>query len=121
MKILRHFIIGSSFPIVSTFYYSVYYQQPKKNYSYFNYSLIAPIYFGLYNVILNIIGNKYGWSLKKRYLIFTFISWLTTILYATNYKSYNFNSNQWKKYYLYLLIKYLILWNIIVINIEKNI
>ena len=121
MNILRHFIIGSSFPIVSTFYYSVFYKQPKKNYTYFNYTIVAPIYFGLYNIIINIIGNKYDWSLKKRYLIFSFISWLTTISISTKLRSYNFTPLEWKKYYIYLLIKYLILWNIIVIKIEKNI
>jgi len=121
MNLLRHFIIGSSFPIISTFYYSVYNKQPKKNYSYYNYSMIAPIYIGLFNVILNIIGNKYEWSLRKRYLIFSIISWLSTITISTNLKSYNFTKNEWYKYYLYLLFKYIIIWNIFIINLEKNI
>ena len=50
MNLLRHFIIGGSFPVISTFYYGVYHMQPKKNYSYFNYTLIAPLYFGLFNI-----------------------------------------------------------------------
>ena len=74
----------------------------------------------LFNVIINIVGNKYNWSLKKRYLIFTFISWFSTISISTNLKSYNFSPREWNKYYIYLLVKYIILWNFIVINIEKN-
>jgi hypothetical protein len=120
MNLLRHFIIGGSFPVISTFYYGVYHMQPKKNYSYFNYTLIAPLYFGLFNILIHYFGNKYQWSLKKRYLIFTFISYLTTISYATKFKSYNFSQREWYKYYIYLIIKYLIIWNFVVINIEKN-
>lgn len=121
MNLLRHFIIGGSFPIVFSFYYSVFYQQPKKNYSYFNYSMIAPVYLGLFNVILNVVGNKYKWSMLKRYLIFSIISWLTTITISTNLKSYNFTPKEWNRYYIYLLTKYIIVWNILVINLEKNI
>ncbi len=121
MNILRHFIIGSSIIVLLSFYIMVYHYHPKKNYSYFNYSIAAPIYLGFYNVIINLVGNHYNWSLKKRYFIFSIISWMTTITISTNLNSYNFNSQEWLKYYFRLLIKYLILWNLIIIFIEKNI
>ena len=66
--------------------------------------MIAPMYFGIFNIIINLVGNKLKWSMKKRYLIFTFISWLLTTTVATHINSYNFNSTEWRKYYIYLLI-----------------
>ena len=68
MTYLKSFIIGSSYPVFASFYYAVYNNQPKKTYTY-----------------------------------------------------YDFTSIEWLKYYLYIFIKYMIVWNLIIYSIEKYI
>jgi hypothetical protein len=118
MNLIRHFIIGSSFPVIFSFYLKVL-EHKNKNYKFKHYVFIAPIYFGLYNIMAHLIGNKLKWNLRKRLWIFSLLSAMTTIIYATISKSYNFNNKDWYKYYLRLIIKYIMIWNIIIYNLEK--
>ena len=62
MKYLKEFIIGSSYPVVVLFYYMVHNYQSNKNYDYYEYTLIAPIWFGLWNIISLLISEKYKLS-----------------------------------------------------------
>jgi hypothetical protein len=121
MIYLKEFIIGSSFPVLCSFYYGVEKLQPKKTYTYYDYTMIAPIYLGLFNVLSSYIANKYKWSIRKRLFIFSVISCISTCFIAKTRNSYKFNDNEWKKYYIYLFIKYQIIWNIIIYLIEINI
>ena len=57
MKYLRDFIIGSSILVLFPFYYGTYYNTYRK-YSYYNYTLAAPLWFGLWNIISLIIAEK---------------------------------------------------------------
>ena len=54
MKYLKEFVIGSSLPVVIIFLYG-FYNFKKDNYSYFDYSLLAPLWFGIWNIISLII------------------------------------------------------------------
>ncbi len=121
MKYLKQFVIGSSYLVFIPYFYSVMKSQSKKNYTYFNYTLVAPIWLGVWNVISLIIAEKFNLSMRMRFLVVSLISSLSIMLLATYLKSYDFDKNEWKKYYLYIFIKYLIIWNIIVYNIERHV
>ena len=58
MKYLKEFILGSSYLVFLPFYYTVYNSQSKKTYSYYQYTLAAPVWFGLWNIISLIIAEK---------------------------------------------------------------
>jgi len=121
MKYLKQFVIGSSFPVFVWFYYAVAKQQPKKNYEYFNYTMIAPVWFGLWNIISLIIAEKYNLSMENRFLLISVISSICVMIIATNLESYDFTAEEWNSYYIYIFIKYMITWNLIIYNLEKNI
>jgi hypothetical protein len=121
MKYLKQFIIGSSFPVLAGFYYSVKKQQPKKTYDYFNYTMAAPLWFGIWNIISLVIAEKFNLSTETRFLLISVISSLSIMLIASCLQSYNFTQEEWKSYYTYIFIKYMIVWNIIIQFIEKNI
>lgn len=120
MKYIKQFIIGSSYPVFFSFYYSVKNSQPKKTYKYYDYTMVAPLWFGLWNIISLIIAEKFNLSNRLRFILISLLSSVSIMIIATKLKSYKFNSQEWKKYYLYILVKYLVVWNIVIFNLENN-
>tara|TARA_Y100001970_G_scaffold281073_1_gene391108 strand:+ start:874 stop:1329 length:456 start_codon:yes stop_codon:yes gene_type:complete len=148
MKYLREFIIGSSFPVVVLFYRSVYSNIQKKRitdpgyfetlpdkdipflwdkiwpsnyeyYSYFRYTITAPIYFGLWNILSLIIANHFGLSLRMRFIVIGILSSLFMMIFQTIYNIYNFKTkDEFEKYYLHIFIKYMFVWNIVIYALE---
>ena len=151
MKYLKQFIIGSSFPVVVLFYRSVYKSIQEKRkidpdyfetlhekqvpflwnqiwpenyeyYSYFRYTITAPIYFGLWNILSLIIAEKFKLSIRMRFIIISIISSIFMMLFQTKYNIYDFKEKkEFYKYYAAIFINYMIIWNIIVYNLEKYI
>ena len=118
--LLRQFMIGASFLVVAPFYYSVYHSQTKKTYNYYDYSMVAPIWFGLWNILSYFIAEKFGLTLRQRFMVVAVMSSLTIMFIATYMKSYNFTQEEWYKYYVYIFIKYMFVWNVVIYFIEKN-
>lgn len=119
MNYLKQFVIGSSFLVFAPLYYSVKHQS-KKTYSYYNYSLVAPVWFGLWNILSLIIAEHYKLTMKQRFLVISILSSFGIIFIATYFKSYSFTKEEWYQYYSYIFIKYILIWNIVIYNIEKN-
>ena len=117
-KYLKSFVIGSSFPVFFTFFIG-FHKLKKKEYSYFNYSLIAPLWFGLWNIISLSIAEYFKLSTRTRFLLISLITYSIIITYNTYNKVYNFTDKEWYIYYLGMLITYFLVWNIIIYNIEK--
>tara|TARA_Y100001970_G_scaffold233250_1_gene290672 strand:+ start:1433 stop:1798 length:366 start_codon:yes stop_codon:yes gene_type:complete len=121
MKYLKEFIIGSSFPVVSSFYYGAHYNN-YKTYDYFQYTLAAPIWFGIWNIISLIIAEKYNLSKQLRFFIISILSVISIfILQQTILFPYDYTKEKWIKYYTYIFIKYMFVWNIIIYNLDKYI
>ena len=108
MKYLKQFVIGSSALVVFPFYYAVQNNQPKKTYTYYRYTFLAPIWFGLWNIISLILADYFNLSLRMRFFLISILSSLSIMSIATYFKSYNFTDAEWKKYYAYIFLKYLI-------------
>ena len=106
MKYLKQFIIGSSLLIFAPFYYG-FNTLKKKNYSFFTYSLLAPLWFGVWNVISLYIANTFNLSMRVRFLLISCISYLIVITYNTYKNVYNFNNKQWIIYYIGMFLAYI--------------
>ena len=120
MKYLKEFIIGSSFPVVASFYYGAYNRE--KNFDYFYYTLIAPIWFGIWSILSLIIADKYKLSNRMRFFIVSILSVISIgILQQTILFPYDYTKEEWIEYYFYIFIKYMITWNIIIYYIHKYI
>lgn len=120
MKYLKQFVVGSSWLVVVQSLYMAAYRRPNKNWSYEKYSLIAPVWFGLWNVISLVIAGHFGLTMRMRFLVVSIMSYIGILAIAKGFKAYNFTQEQWNEYYSYMFIKYIITWNIIVYYIEKN-
>ena len=120
MKYLKQFIIGSSFLVFAPFYYAVQNNQPKKTYNYYTYTLLAPVWFGVWNIISLILAQQFNLSMRERFLLISVISSFSIMALATYLQSYRFTRKEWTNYYKYIFIKYILVWNIIVYNLEKK-
>tara|TARA_Y100000591_G_C21760073_1_gene659648 strand:- start:804 stop:1169 length:366 start_codon:yes stop_codon:yes gene_type:complete len=118
MKYLKEFIVGSSLLVFFPFFIG-FHKLKKQETSYFNYSLLAPLWFGVWNVISLYIAIYFNLSIKKRFLLISLITYSIIISYATYNKVYDFTKKEWYIYYFGMLILYLFVWNIIIYNIEK--
>ena len=121
MTYLKEFIIGSSYLVFLPYFYAVKNSQSKKNYSYYHYTLVAPVWLGFWNVISLIIAEYFGLSKRLRFLIISIISSLCIMSIAFYFKTYNFTNTEWRKYFFYIFIKYLLVWNIVVFYLDKYI
>lgn len=118
---LKDFIIGSSFPVFILFFIIVA-NIKNKNYSYEKYSIIAPLYLGLMNVLSGELQKKYNLSDKNRYLYISLISATIVVLYAYFSGSYRYSYNYSYYWILYILIVFslhLFVFNVIVYNLNK--
>jgi hypothetical protein len=120
MKYLKEFIIGSSFPVVALFYYRVYNYYPDKNYSYYHYTLAAPLWFGIWSIISLIIAEKYKLSDRMRYFVVSLLSLFASYIIFITQDFYD-SKEEMKYYYLQQFIKYMLVWNIIIYNISRYI
>ncbi len=111
-ELLKRFIIGSSFPVFVSFFLKVQtIPDSIKNYTYQQYTIIAPIYLGFMNVLAGFFNKKY------RYLLIGIISPTGVCLYSYMNKTYNFNNKEWINYFIRIYIKHFITFNIIIKNL----
>jgi hypothetical protein len=107
---LKSFIIGSSLPVFLPFFLSVQNIDPHtKTYSYQNYTIIAPIYLGLMNVI-----GAYLFNGPNRFLYTGFLSGLTVSFIASYLNVYNYTILEWSNYYFYIILKHVLTFAIVV-------
>ncbi len=121
MRYLKQFVLGSTWLAIAPFYYSVHGLGDRKNYTYYFYTMVAPVWLGLWNVISLIIAETFGLSMRVRFLLLTAITYLLSILIVKSSNAYNYTEAEWRQYYIRLFVKHFILWNIIVYYLEVNI
>ena len=115
---IKEFIAGSSYLVVAPFFYG--FNKIKKNEkSFYKYSFIAPLWFGLWNIISLLIAKTFGLNKTMRFLLITIISLAIVVSYAKYKNIYEFSKNDWYKYYVYMFLAYLIVWNVIIYNVEN--
>ena len=120
MNYLKQFLSGANILVVLPHYISVKYSK-HKNYEFFQYSILAPLWYGLWNVMSYIVAKKLKIGIFYRFILVSAISSFAIMCISTYFRTYNFTKKQWMKYYIGIFIKYQLIWNLLVKNIEKNI
>lgn len=109
---LKHFLIGSSLPVVLPFFLKVGALSPDKpNYSYQTYSIVAPLYLGLMNMWFP--NDKLTASLVSSSIV-VFAVWLLKLYNFTTYED-------WFQYVVTVLILHLLVFNGVIYYLEKRI
>ena len=114
---LKSFIIGSSWPVIILFLIVVA-RLKNKNYRYDTYSMIAPVYLGLMNMLSLYLARRYNLSLRMRYVVIGLISPLIVIAIGMSLGSYNFTCREWQLYSMRLIVKHFLIFNVIVYLLE---
>ena len=119
MSYLKSFIVGSSYPVFVLFFINV--QRIEKNYKYEQYTLIAPLYFGLINMLSLYIQNMFTLDFRQRYIYISILSSIivSNIAYFSN--AYNYTVLQWIWYFFRIFVLHFITFNFIIFNLQKNI
>lgn len=114
MNIIKPFIVGSS-SIVTLLFYLVYFSIPKSIKALSNeyYAIIAPIFFGITNIIfVNLLQQK---IINKNILILLISVLSASLVFTVAFFSgaYNFQGTSWILYFLLLWIMHYVAYNIL--------
>ena len=119
MRYLKQFLCGANIIVVFPYYLAVKYSKDK-NYDYFPYTLVAPFWFGLWNILSFIVAKRFNLSLTQRFLGVSIISAISVMCVSTYFNTYDNTKEEWIKYYIGILIKYLLVWNLIIRTLETH-
>lgn len=117
---VKDFVIGSSWPVFVLYFYNVAsISDNVKNYSYVNYTLIAPIALGVFNVLGHMFAERFNLDRMQRFVLTGLVSAIGVSFYAVLFKAYNFISvNEWLIYFVVLLLLYMVVFTIIVNGLD---
>lgn len=119
---LRAFVIGSSYLVFFPYFLAVGLSDEKLlNYTYKQYTFIAPIYLGIMNMLSLFFMNMYNLSRRMRYIVFGSISPLIVSSFAYTLNTYNYSNERWLLYSIGLFIKHFLIFNIIIYSLDKYI
>ena len=89
--------------------------------TYFWYSNMVPLFFGILNIISLIIAEHFGLTLRNRFVVIGITSWLFMMVRQTINNTYNFKTkDQFMTYYIKMFILYMFIWNVVIYNLEKH-
>ncbi len=119
MEYLRAFVIGSSMLVFLPHFAAVAnLDEHKLNYTYKQYTFVAPLYYGLMNMISLFLAMQLQLSRRNRYLLIGTVSPLIVISFSYFAKTYDYTQNEWVSYGMGLFMKHFLIWNIIVFLLD---
>ena len=117
---LRALVIGSSVIVTLPHLLTVAnLDEEKINYTYKQYSFIAPIYYGLMNALSLFLAITLNLSSRERYILIGTISPLVVISFSYLNKTYTYEGIEWIQYSVGLFLKHFLIWNIVVFLLDK--
>lgn len=117
---LRAFVIASSILVVLPHFIGVaQLDTTKMNYTYEEYTIVAPIYYGLMNMISLFLAISLNLSSRERYILNGTISPLLVISFSYLSNAYIYDTEEWLKYGIHLFIKHFLIWNVVIFLLDK--
>lgn len=119
---LRAFVIGSCYLVFFPHFLAVgAADETLLNYTYKQYTFVAPLYLGLMNLISLFFANTFLLSRRMRYLLFGSISPFIVISFSYLFQTYNYTTQQWMNYGVGLFLKHFFIFNIVIYSLDKYI
>jgi hypothetical protein len=120
MEYLRAFVIGSCILVFLPHFIAVAnLDETNLNYTYKQYTFVAPTYYGLMNMLSLYIAYQFNLSARERYLLIGTLSPLLVISISYTLKTYDYEGYEWIKYGVGLFIKHFLIWNLVVYYLDK--
>ena len=124
-ELVRSFVIGSSLPAFFIFFAGVSYMvmiEKSILFSYHQYSMVTPIYFGTMALIAKLISLRLRINLRTSYFIISILSVIRTYTAITiewdNMYTYERNSKRGYLQYLLVLLGHLFIYNCIMYPLD---
>ena len=123
LQYLRAFVIGSSFLVFFPFFLAVYNFNAKDiNYTFSEYAFVAPFSTGVMNMSSLFISNAFELSRRFSIFIVSLVAPILVLAFVKINKLYNYKSaSVWFSHIWKMTLMYLIVWNVVVYNIDKYI
>ena len=119
-SLVASFIIGSSLPVTAPGLIRVARGIPGMQYDPRKYSYIAPLYIGTMNVLFTVLGTVFGWSMQRRLVYTSLVSYILVASLAIRSVSYVFPTRAHLAAYLIrLAIYHLLIFNVYVATLEQ--
>jgi hypothetical protein len=120
MEYLRAFVIGSSFPVFLPHFITVANLDERDlNYTYKQYTFVAPLYYGVMNMVSLLLAKQLKLSDRQRYLLIGTLSPLIVLLFSYTFETYDYQGTEWLTYGAGLFVKHFLIWNIIVYFLNR--
>jgi hypothetical protein len=117
---LRAFVIGSCFLVVLPHFLAVANLDERKlNYTYKQYTFVAPTYYGFMNMISLYLALAFQLSRRLRYVLIGTLSPLIVVSFSYLFKTYEYEGQEWLRYGVGLFLKHFLIWNIIIYMLDK--
>lgn len=119
---LRAFVIGSSFYVFFLFFFFVSQFDPKKfHYPYKNYTLIAPLFLGIMNMVALWIERTWHLTRRMKYFIVSILAPLCvlTVVYLANI--YTYTRADWISHIISMFIVYSFICNVILYELDSRV
>jgi hypothetical protein len=119
---LRAFVIGSSFFVFFLFFFFVSQFDPKKfHYPYKNYTLIAPLFLGIMNMVALWIERTWHLTRRMKYFIVSILAPLCvlTVVYLANI--YTYTRADWISHIISIFIVYSFICNVILYELDSRV
>lgn len=115
------FLTGSCYFVFSPFFYFVHkmVELQKLKTNYYEYTMIMPLYFGILNVVFNLLQKHFKWSDLTRFTSTAIFGIVAVISVITYFDLYNYNKAEWIYHYLGLIINYTAVWVVLIMFFEK--
>jgi len=120
---LRSFIIGASLPVMAPYLIGLLILDDKyKNFSnkaYEVYTIVAPLYFGLMNVLFLYFSKNFNWTLMERMIYAGIVSAVLVTTLVGLFNVYNYTPIEWTRYHIRHMITHFLTFVVIIYLLEK--
>jgi hypothetical protein len=118
-KYLRAFVIGSSCLVFLPFFFAVSnFDTEKFNFDYKWYTFLAPVAFGLLNLLTLIVAEKLKISNRNRFLYASIIAPTVVLISVALFKIYNYTMIDWIYHIIGIYALYFFVLNVVLYNLD---
>ena len=119
---LRAFVIGSSFFVFFLFFFFVSRFDPKKfHYPYKNYTLIAPLFLGIMNMVALWMERTWHLTRRMKYFVMSILAPICVLAFVYLENIYKYTRADWISHIISMFIVYSFICNVILYELDTRV
>jgi hypothetical protein len=119
---LRAFVIGSSFFVFFLFFFFVSRFDPKKfHYPYKKYTLIAPLFLGIMNMVALWMERTWHLTRRMKYFVMSILAPICVLAFVYIANIYTYTRADWISHIISMFIVYSFICNVILYELDSRV